>query len=250
MEPRILLLVFSLVLLPVKSVAEGTAVRLYAPVALIETGLMTHILPRFSLKTRVKVDLVEAPGQAEIVLGTDGRPVFEGAGQVWHMALGADPSANAKSLADWLTSDVGRRTVTAFTPEGGAPFTIPEMQEAEAAAPDVDGDAAVGKVVSREKCTRCHAVDVESRMAGIGSTPSFSVLRNLSDWQYRFSAFYAINPHPAFTIVDDVTPPFEISRPSPISPIRMTLQEVEAIVAYVAEMEAADLGAPLYQRHQ
>ena len=86
------------------------------------------------------------------------------------------------------------------------------------------------------------------RMKGIGSTPSFALLRALSDWPRRFEAFYVLKPHGAFTRIAGVTPPFPIDRPPPIAPVEMSLDELDAILAYVAQMEPADLGAPI--RHQ
>jgi hypothetical protein len=82
-------------------------------------------------------------------------------------------------------------------------------------------------------------------MNAIGSTPSFAVLRALPDWGARFQGFFALNPHPAFTQVADVTDPFPIDRPPPIIPVEITLDDLEAILAFVAAMEPADLGAPL-----
>lgn len=54
-----------------------------------------------------------------------------------------------------------------------------------------------------------------------------------------------MNPHPAFTQVAEVTPPFDETRPSPIVPVEITLDELENILAYVAVLSPADLGAPL-----
>jgi hypothetical protein len=85
-------------------------------------------------------------------------------------------------------------------------------------------------------------------MTGIGSTPSFSVLRSLPDWSDRFSVFYVLNPHPSFTVIDGVTPPFATNRPPPIAPVVLTLDDLEDVLAYVAGLKPADLGAPL--RHQ
>jgi hypothetical protein len=82
-------------------------------------------------------------------------------------------------------------------------------------------------------------------MNAIGSTPSFFALRSLSDWEARFAAFFALNPHPSFTQVTGVTEPFAEDRPPPIVPITLSLEDLEAILAYVAALEAADLGAPL-----
>lgn len=241
---RLLLVVTAVISFALPAQAEDRLVRLHAPDALVQTGLMQHILPRFSLKTRVKVDLVPEP-QAQMVLGDTGRALFEGAGQVWHMDVRDEGHPGVQRFADWLTSEVGRNTVTSFAPGGTAPFTLPQKQERAVAAVQYDGDAALGHAVSLKKCTRCHAVDAATRGAGIGSTPSFSVLRSLPDWEGRFAAFYALNPHPAFTQVAEVTPPFPVERPSPIVPIELTLEEVEAVLAYVATMKAAALGAPL-----
>ena len=244
---RMLILAFAAIVLPFAGRAEEAPVRLYAPEALVETGIFTYILPRFTLKTRVRVELVEE-NTAELWLGPTGRPVFEGLGQVWHLQAQDTPGAAAARLAEWLQGEVGARTITAYAPDGVAIFGLPEIEEVAEAAPVYEGDARLGHEVSRTQCARCHGVDRETRGAGIGSTPSFAVLRGMPDWELRFAGFYTLNPHPAFTIIDEVTEPFPEERPSPIVPIRLSLEELDAMLAYVAAMEAADLGAPL--KHQ
>ena len=82
-------------------------------------------------------------------------------------------------------------------------------------------------------------------MKAIGSTPSFALMRTFPDWQQRFETFFILKPHPAFTQVADVTEPFGSSLPSPIAPIEVTLDEIDAITAYVATIPPADLGAPI-----
>lgn len=247
MAIRVLLFVV-LLGLPGWAVADDRSVRLHAPADLAETGLFAHILPRFKLKTQVRVDLVDDPAAAHLTLGDEGRALFDGLGRTWALDVVAEGHTGTERFVDWLRSEVGMRTITGYEPEGVTLFTEPAPREAVAAAVEMSGDAVLGHRVSRAKCTRCHAVDDESRTMGIGSTPSFSVLRSLGDWEQRFAAFYALNPHPAFTIIEDVTPPFPHDRPSPIVPIAMTLDEVEAVLAYVAAMPPADLGAPL--QHQ
>ena len=79
----------------------------------------------------------------------------------------------------------------------------------------------------------------------MGSTPSFPLLRTFSDWDERFESFYVLKPHAAFTQIEGVTPPFDIERPSPIVPMEITLEDLEAITAYVAIIAPADLGAPI-----
>lgn len=82
-------------------------------------------------------------------------------------------------------------------------------------------------------------------MNDIGSTPSFFVLKVFDDWEDRFLAFYALRPHGSFTQISDVTDPFPKNLPPAIMPVEMTLAELDDIVAYVATLKAADLGAPL-----
>ena len=225
--------------------ADDKRFRLSAPPALVETGLLDYLLPRFSLKTGVRIEVVGPTDAAEVTIGPEaGRPVFKGEAHLWRMARAGDHPGAAR-FADWLSSEIGQRTVTSYEVAGRAPFTLPEVIEEVEAAPTFDGDAAAGKRVSLTQCGRCHVVGPENRMNAMGSTPSFAVLRTLPDWATRFQSFYVLRPHAAFTQVEDVTAPFPINRPSPIVPVEVTLDEVEAILAYVAEMAPADLGAPI-----
>ena len=241
---RAWLMILAFVALPFKAMAEERVVLLYAPEALVSTGLLKYALPRFSLKTQVRVTLVDDPAQAQMVLGSEGQALFEGAGQIWHLDVPVDTDWTGR-LADWLSGDVGRNTVLAYAPEGAPLFTLPQAKAREVVVFEPDGDAVLGLEVARSKCRRCHTVEPGSSFGNIGSTPSFAVLRAFPDWSDRFMAFYALNPHPAFTQIADVTPPFDEARPSPIVPIEMTLEEVDAVLAYVAGMQAADLGGPL-----
>lgn len=224
---------------------ENRAVRLHAPPALVETGLIKHILPRFTLKTRVRVELVEDVAAADIALGKAGQPLFAGLDAVWHVNVSGDAPSGATRLADWLGSEVGANTVASYAPDGAALFGPPPEVADVAVEVTYDGDALLGHEVSRAKCIRCHVVDEQTRGFGIDSTPSFMVLRTLGDWEERFYAFYTLNPHPSFTMIDGLTLPFPKNRPPPIAPVELTEEEVEAIVAYVAALQAADLGAPL-----
>lgn len=225
-------------------------VRLAAPPALVDTGLLKYVLPRFSLKTGVRIKIVPPGAAAQIVLApdADGPPVFTGPNATWRMGLAQPDNADAARFADWLLSEIGQRTVTAYERDGTAPFSLPAKAKVEIAPVSYDGDPVAGKALSVLHCARCHAVSEATRMNAIGSSPSFFVLRAMRDWDMRFAAFYALNPHPAFTQIEDVTPPFPINRPSPIVPVEMTIDELDAILAYVSGMTPADLGAPI--RHQ
>lgn len=247
MKKRHLIAGFLIALVPGMVTADDRLVRLNAPQNLVQSGILSHILPRFTLKTQVRVQPI-TEGTADLTFGTVGTPIFEGAGQVWHMSVAAPDHKGTARFVDWLTSEVGRNAITSYAPEGTPLFSLPSEKALETVALDFDGDPVVGLKVSETKCGRCHVFSEASRMKSIGSTPSFFVLRSLPDWAERFSIFYVLNPHPSFTQVEDVTEPFPDDRPSPIVPVTMTLDEVEAVLAYVANLPAADLGAPL--QHQ
>ncbi|MFW2544579.1 hypothetical protein ACN2XU_18240 [Primorskyibacter sp. 2E107] len=238
-----------LLLVPfVAQAQEARVVRLAAPEALEQSGLLQHILPRFSLKTQIRVRPVAPGAAADVAFGDAGRPVFEGAGQVWHVAVLSDGHPASERFVDWLTSEVGKNTVTGYAPEGGTLFSLPEQKTAAALDVAFEGDAVAGLTASERHCKRCHVVRPEERFGSIGSTPSFMILRAMPDWSQRFAAFYALNPHPSFTQIDGLSEPFAEDRPSPIAPVFMTLDEVEAILAYVQDLQPADLGAPIEAR--
>ena len=88
----------------------------------------------------------------------------------------------------------------------------------------------------------------ENRFGGIGSTPSFPALRAIPGWRDKFEAFWTLNPHPSFTQVVDITPPFDPDRPPHIAPVVITQEDLEAIVAYAASIEPKDLGAAVESR--
>lgn len=243
---RIFILIFCL--LPTFASADDRLVRLFAPAPLVESGLLKHILPRFSLKTQVRVEMVPEHDSADAVLGSQGQALFSGLGETWHIAVADAEHAGTARFVDWLNSDIGKRTIFGFAPNGTEVFAPPKVQAVAAVEVELDGDAVLGKSISRIQCGRCHVTERARSMSGIGSTPSFFVLRSFEDWEERFSAFYVLKPHGAFTQIEDVTEPFPIDRPSPIAPIELTLDELEAVLAYVAAMKAADLGAPL--QHQ
>lgn len=106
-------------------------------------------------------------------------------------------------------------------------------------------DFAPGERLAMIHCGRCHVIGPRNRMGGIGSTPSFAALRTLDDWRDRFAVFYTLNPHPAFTQIPDVTPPFPEERPSPIAPVVLSLDDLERITGYAETVEPRDLGSPV-----
>lgn len=216
---------------------------LAAPPEVTASGLLEHILPRFSLKTGVRV-VADPAGVMVLSHGPQGAPVFARDGVGYNLNISPDDPRQQRFL-DWLRSDIGKRTVESFAPASGAAF-VASIPEAIADSPtQVDGDAALGARLSLIHCGRCHVVGPENRMSGLGSTPSFAVLRAMPDWSERFETFYVLNPHPSFTQIEGITAPFAPDLPSPIVPLAITPEDLEAILAFVAVVSAADLGAPL-----
>ena len=231
--------------------AEERRITVAASPELIDSGLLKHMLPRFSLKTGIRTTPVplEHEVQAEVLIGPavdGGRPAFRSAETVYLAGPGAgSKQALAGRFLDWLASDIGQRTVAAFAPDGKPLYEPAAGAKVEIKGPAVTGDALAGERLALVNCGRCHVVGEKNRMGGIGSTPSFAMLRTLGDWERRFRAFFTLNPHPAFTQVPGVTPPFDKARPPPIAPLEITLADIDAILAYAASLAPADLAEPL-----
>lgn len=223
--------------------AEDEPLRLAVPEALESSGFAQFVVPRFSLKTSIRITRVAPGDAAQMNFARDGEIVFVGLGEQWGFSHNGDP--RAERFLTWLKSDVGKRTIESFTAPDGTAFSTEVAAVAVEAEITFEGDAAAGEELSLSMCGRCHVINHKNRMNGVGSTPSFGVLRALPNWDTRFATFHLLNPHPSFTQIENVTEPFDPTLPPPIVPLTMTLDDLEAILAYVAEIEAADLGAPV-----
>ncbi len=220
--------------------AQEKAFSLKAPNTLVDTGFLKHLLPRFSLKTGVRITIAE---DGTAAFGEEGIPVFRQGETVWHFSY--EEGVHPEAFQEWLLSDVGKRTIEAFAPEGTAMFSSDVAADVAVQTVALSGDAVLGEKTSLQQCGRCHVVNDTNRMNAIGSSPSFALMRTFPDWQERFETFFILKPHPAFTQVVGITEPFPIDRPSPIAPIEVTWEDIEAITAYVGSITPADLGAPL-----
>ncbi len=232
--------------LGVQAAAQDGPLTLAAPESLRSNGFLKYVLPRFSLKTGIRVEIIDHGDSAGMRLdpAKPGRPVFQDGSTVWHLNT-VDGGEGAEAFADWLTSEVGHRAIEGFQLNGKKVYTAVSASVAEETDAAFNGDTFLGKEMALLHCGRCHEVTEENRMNTIGSTPSFGLLRTFPDWDVRFAAFFTRPPHGAFTQIEDVTEPFHITRPSPIVPVEMTLDELDAILAFVTSIPPADLGAPL-----
>lgn len=243
---RILTALF-LMLMPLCAVAEDRAFLLALPDDMIAQGFDNHLLTRFKFKTRISVTPVgpaDAANAALLPEGEGARVFQDAGGRPWRLARLDDPDGHVKAFEDWLKSGPGKSAIESFAPAGVAMFTTEAAAVAIVEEESFDGDVANGAKLALVHCGRCHVVDERNRMGGIGSTPSFAALRGREGWSDLFRAFWSHNPHPSFTTVDGVSAPDE-SAVVHIAPVEITLDEIEAITAFVATIEAKDLGRPV-----
>ncbi|MBT8425041.1 MAG: hypothetical protein HKM96_12015 [Boseongicola sp.] len=232
--------------------AGAQDLTLRMPAEMVAKGLDKQLLPRFKFKHRVSVEAV-TDGNADMVLGPGaaGTRVFEDAeGNAWRLEIlaGDDAADRAELFAAWLKSTPGKAAIESFAPNGRQLFTTEVAVVVEEAPEVFDGDRATGSRLALVHCGRCHVVDKRNRMGGIGSTPSFAALRGRDNWPDLFRAFYVHNPHPSFTQVEDVTEPFDPNRQIHVAPVEVTLDEIEAITAFVATLTPKDLGRPVQSK--
>lgn len=100
-----------------------------------------------------------------------------------------------------------------------------------AATPVAAADVKRGERIAEQHCSRCHVIGNGNRMGGIGSTPSFPLLRRMPDWRERFETFYARRPHPVHVRVEGIPKWSEL--PSNAAEFRLTLEDVEHVLAFV-----------------
>ncbi|PCJ74585.1 MAG: hypothetical protein COA53_09475 [Rhodobacteraceae bacterium] len=245
------MLALALIFLSGHSVVQAQDFSLSSPAALHDNGFMRFLVPRFSLKTGVHPELKIDVSDVDISLNTTtGTPVFEGLGQVFYFSLAADHpdrTVKAQRFIDWLVSDIGKRTIEQFKVDDVPVFTAVIVGVDEEHIPVFEGDVTRGEALSFTNCGRCHVINARNRMKGIGSTPSFGLLRTLPDWLERFQTFSERLPHPSIIQIIDVSEPFSPFSPPANRPVELTVDQLEDIMTYIVTIQPIDLGAPLQQ---
>ncbi len=233
------------------AVADGD-IRLAVPAAMIDSGFTKHILPRFRFKHRIALTPAPEGSDAALALLTgtgEGIPVFQNvSGDVYSLIqidTGQQVTDAAEKFVGWLKSDPGIAALEGFPPGGPVQYAALGQTVVVRQTTEISGDSDKGSRLAILHCGRCHVVDERNRMGGIGSTPSFAALRARTGWSELFKAFWVHNPHPSFTQVEGVTPPFDPERPVHIAPVEITLEEVDAITAFAATIEPKELGRPV-----
>ncbi|WP_193173966.1 c-type cytochrome [Nisaea nitritireducens] len=94
-----------------------------------------------------------------------------------------------------------------------------------------------GRQISLVHCARCHVVDAEKRLGGIGSTPSFPLLMSLPDGEHRFVTFFDRRPHPVFIRMEGVEPLTPL--PANAAEVELTADDLDALLAYALSLKSA-----------
>lgn len=246
MDVKRLLGIVTAILLFAGSAAEAQEpLTLKMPEALRAQGFDQHLLPRFRFRSRITVEAVTG-GSADMVLSADGpggTVVFsDDQGKDFRLRIRRDPEGRASAFLDWLRSTPGRAAISGFEPVA---LTPADPKPRATAKVELSGDAAHGRKLAHERCQRCHVVNPDRPFAGIGSTPSFPAIRSMPGWRDRFTGFWGVNPHRGLVAVEEVHDPNTDQRPVPMVQVRLTLDDVDDILAYVATLTPLDLGAPV-----
>jgi mono/diheme cytochrome c family protein len=224
--------------------AQDKEITLVSDPELEASGLWAYVLPRFKLKTGIKVHVIYGTSDTDgdMILSQEGTtPVMvRGDGLGFRATLNRS-SPHGKRFMEWLTSEVGQRTISAFR-QGDRQVFFPSVVEVTEDVAQLEGNVTTGEETSIAKCGRCHVISERNKYGGIDSTPSFGALRTLVDWQERFRIFWTLNPHPSFTQIEGVTKPFDPAYPPHIYPIFLTVEEVSDIGAYMQTITPKDLG--------
>lgn len=231
-------------MLAVPAYGQDREITLVSDPALEESGLWAYVLPRFKLKTGIKVHVFYGQTGGDILISGQGVPLLIRDDGVEFGLTVLEENIHSTKFTEWLTSDIGARTILAFQVEGRSPFT-PAETTVEVVEVVLQGNNSAGEEVAYRKCGRCHVIGERNKYGGIDSTPSFGALRTFDDWQEKFGRFWELNPHPSFMQVEDMTEPFDPSRPPHIYPVTLTLDEVSDIGAYMQTVTPKDLGPKL-----
>jgi hypothetical protein len=215
----------------------------------IPSELIRYVVPRFSLKTRIRFDRVDTGGDIQFVteLPENGTQVFQlvSGETVYVSAFGdAAQSPDYQAFVDWLVSDPGRATIADFEIDGKRIATPVDAQEAAAVEIVIVGDPSNGQDLSVNHCRRCHKVDRADKYSGVDNAPSFHAMRSFDDWYVRFSTFYTVSPHRALISVkgSGIEKDRELIT---IAPIDLVISDINDIVAFVHSLTPLDLGKPI-----
>ena len=239
------------------SISLGTAQTAVAqevfiefPEELLMIEFDKYLLPRFKFKTQIMIRVSSESDSLDARLGLipKGKELFSDLNGFVYRLETITPNANQISklekFVSWLNSPSGITTIEDFSINGSNVFKALESKVEKKEEEVFEGNIASGLSLSQEHCKRCHVVD-DNAFAGIDSTPSFHAMRSFDDWQERFMAFWTVSPHLNVISINEVYEAGSKTVPITISPIRISLEQVDDILAYVASIHPKDLGKPI-----
>ena len=244
--------IFLVILLSVGNVqtAVGQEVFIEFPEELLMIEFDKYLLPRFRFKTQIMVRVSSQSDSLDARLGVipKGKELFSDLnGFIYRLetvTTDASQISKLEKFVSWLDSPSGITTIEEFSINGSNVFKSIESAVEKKEEEVFEGDVAYGLSLSQQHCKRCHVVD-DNAFAGIDSTPSFHAMRSFDDWQERVTAFWTVSPHLNVISITEVHEAGSKTVPVTISPIRISLEQVDDILAYVASIKPKDLGKPI-----
>jgi hypothetical protein len=230
--------------------AVGQEVFVEFPEELLMVEFDKYLLPRFKFKTQIIVRVSSQSDSLDARLGVipKGKELFSDLNGFIYRLETITPDASQISklekFVSWLNSPSGITTIEEFSINGSNVFKALESTVEKKEEEVFEGDVASGLSLSQQHCKRCHVVD-DNAFAGIDSTPSFQAMRSFDDWEERFTAFWTVSPHLNVISINEVYEAGSKTVPVTISPIRISLEQVDDILAYVASINPKDLGKPI-----
>ena len=99
-----------------------------------------------------------------------------------------------------------------------------------------EGEAARGRQIAIDHCSRCHVVPDYNPYGGISSTPSFRLLARRDDYLERFQSFFDRPPHPVVVRLPGVAP--RTDDPAFVATFEIQPEQIDDIIAYAELIRA------------
>lgn len=165
---RQILAMLAIVLMAGGVQAQEKEITLISDPELKTSGLWSYVLPRFKLKTGIKVHVVYGSGSlnSDVLMQRDGTtPVMvRGDGLEFRATLNR-ASQHGTRFMEWLVSEVGQRTISAFKVDEQQVF-FPAVVEVLEDSQPLKGNVLIGEETAIRKCGRCMLLVSGTNMAG------------------------------------------------------------------------------------
>ena len=233
---------------------------------MVENGFLKYVLPRFSLKTQIRISRSSSTDPATVPEG--GYP--DPAGSAWWPRPSGEGAARIVRVPLPMTTETyaavrlaASGTTRACRPPCGLAAIGGGAQYADQPSP-IDGRGGLSTAGRRTGAggegggagrsaggreaglfpLRPMPCGGRTQSDGRASAPRRPLARSGRSRIGRIGCWFSIRsiPHPSFTQVEGVTPPFDPARPPHIAPVELTIDDVEAIAAFARTIPPKDLG--------